>query len=108
MYAREMNPYSDYSHVPFDEMNLQKWKEHQERIISLVYPAIELRANKVKQTYIDKLNKVKKAEFINDLPAGTKVMLKDPAYIKDPGSRPSTEPPYIGPYYIGESHKVLM
>ena len=101
MFGRAANSPINYE---FDEEGMLKdvaeWKRHQEEVFSLIFPAVSTRRGHEQsksRTRVDQLRR-----FITDesLPAGTVVMLKDPAYALDPSKRPSTAPPYVGPYVI--------
>jgi hypothetical protein len=102
MFGRNINELIDYTNYPIStsHINLDDWKQHQEEIISIIFPAIALRSRKVQQKRIDMFNKYRKSILNRELPPGSKVMIRDPEYIKNPSSRPKDEPRYIGPYYI--------
>jgi hypothetical protein len=100
MFGRSMNQMIDYTGATAQPVKLEDWKGMQEKIISLVYPAIELRAHKVRQSYIDKLQKTRGSLMNEELPPGASVMVKDPRWIKNPTARPKTEPLWIGPYLV--------
>jgi hypothetical protein len=101
MFARNMNEFIDYTHEQSPtQINLDNWKEFQNKVLSLIFPAIHLRSRRIQQKYIDKLHKYKKGLLEHDLAPGTQVMIKDPTYIKSPHTRPKSNPRYLGPYYI--------
>ena len=100
MFGRQFNSLTDYTQVTPQPISLDDWKKTQEEIISLIYPSIELRTKRVRQEYIDKLNKTRSHVLKRELPAGTKVMIKDPKWIKNPSTRPKDAPIYIGPFIV--------
>ena len=64
MFGRSPNDWKDYTKdppetIPFDmEEKLSKWKEHQEKMIALLLPAINERILKQKNEMVAKLNKI--------------------------------------------------
>lgn len=100
MFGRQMNAFANYASVQYQPTNIQDWKAYQEKVLALIYPAIELKARGIKEKYLKKLSDIKKRIFKEELPAGTQVMIKDPIYIKSLQRKPTTEPAYIGPYTI--------
>jgi hypothetical protein len=101
MFGRRFNEFINYiDETRPEHINNEQWKEYQMKILSLIFPAVHLRSKRIQQKYIDKLHKYKKGLLEHDLPPGTCVMIKDPAFIKSPHTRPKSNPRYIGPYYI--------
>ncbi len=99
MFGRNVNEFIDYTKEDAPEhVDLDDWKTQQERILSVIFPAIHLRARQVQQKYINHLHQYKQSILEHDLPAGTRVMILDPQYIKS--VRPKHINPYIGPYYV--------
>ena len=47
-----------------------------------------------------RLDKLRKLVVKGELLPGTLVLIKDPTYLLNPSLRPSSQPPYIGPYSI--------
>lgn len=101
MYGRTVNEFADYQHTTKDDSkkSLSEWLQHQEEIMSLVYPQIELRARKEQKKFRDKLAKIKGRILAEELPPGTRVMILDEKYMKG-NPRPNTEPKYIGEYIV--------
>ena len=101
MFGRTMNEFSDYTHTEQADQKvaLDNWKQHQEEVLSLIYPQIELRAKKIQEEYRKKLEQIRKNILLRDLPPGTQVMILDEKYLKGV-PRPNTEPKYIGKYVI--------
>ncbi len=101
MFARKMNDFVDYSHVQQEDQKvaLDDWKKHQEEVLSLIYPQIELRAKRVQDEYKQKLEQIRKNVLLRDLPPGTQVMIFDEKYLKGT-PKPNTAPKYIGKYVI--------
>ena len=54
----ELTTYTEQSRVLLDT-DVEAWKEHQEKITSLIYPALDLSAERYTEKYIDKLNKLR-------------------------------------------------
>ena len=100
MFGRKMNSLTDYTNVEAKPVNMDKWKQHQEEIISLIYPAIDLRSQRIQQHYVKKMDNMRRRVLQRELPAGSKVMILDPDFIKSPWSRPKDRSRYIGPFFI--------
>jgi hypothetical protein len=95
MFGRELNELKDYS--AGDEptiISLEDWKSHQEKILSLIYPALCERILSGKDKLVQTLNKNRKLLLPNAFPAGSTVMLRDPV------RENKFQPKYIGPYTI--------
>ena len=90
MFARNINELIDYTNYPIstNNINLNDWKEHQMQLISIIFPATALRSKRIQQKRIDMFNKYRKSVLSHELPPGSKVMIKDPQYIKNPSVRP--------------------
>ena len=101
MFTRRMNEFKDYTQVEVADqrVSLDNWKKHQEEVLALIYPQIELRARGVQQQYRDRLMKIRKNILTRDLPPGTQVMILDEKYLKGT-PKPNTEPKYVGKYVI--------
>lgn len=101
MFGREANSPTNYE---FDEegmlRDVTEWKKHQEEVFSLIFPAIATRRAQGQSKSRARVDKLRRNITDESLPAGTVVMLKDPAYALDPSKRPSTAPPYVGPYVV--------
>ena len=76
------------------------WRQHQERLVSLIFPAISARRKDVQEKYRQRMDRVRRRVVSEALPPGTKVMIKDPLYLANSKMRPSSEPAYIGPYTV--------
>ena len=58
MFGRKLNPVKDYSDsIEGSEIDLENWKEHMEKIQSLIYPAIIERTSKQKRKMMKYLDK---------------------------------------------------
>ena len=90
----------DLRHFDTTIDDIDAWKEHQTRVISLIFPAINQRVSQKQKQYIEKLNAARAILTDSSLRPGTRVMLKDPAYMMDDSIKPSHEPTYIGPYIV--------
>jgi transposase InsO family protein len=100
MFGRQLNELRDYSVEPYHPVNLAEWKEHQQKVVSLIFPAIEERITGKQAVMRKKLDTLRKKIVSDDLLPGTVVQIKDPQYLLHPGLRPTKEPMYIGPYTI--------
>jgi hypothetical protein len=98
MFGRKMNEIKDYTDVPSGSepkaVSLDNWKVHQEKIISVIYPAVSKRIEKSKKKMVANLNKHRRQLMQGGLPKGAVVMLIDPH------RQNKFEPKYIGPYTI--------
>lgn len=95
MFGRELNELKDYSDEKFPiSIPLDDWKTHQEKIISLIYPAIHERIKSGKTKLIQSLDKHRRLLSPTAFPAGSTVMIIDPI------RKNKFEPKYIGPYTI--------
>jgi transposase InsO family protein len=101
MFARRVNDFTDYTQTEIAnrKVSLDDWKQHQEEVLSLIYPQIELRSKAVQQQYRERLAKIRRNVLTRDLPPGTQVMILDEKYLKGT-PKPNTEPKYIGKYTI--------
>ncbi len=104
MFGRSPNVPADFTHTatttPIDISNARiTWRQHQQQLVSLIFPAINQRVTAAQQKYIDRLNTTRNI-ITHSLPPGTRVMLKDPAYILDKSIKPGREPTYMGAYTI--------
>lgn len=97
MFGRVTNKLRDYSHMVNTAENIssvKEWKEFQERVVSLIYPAVSDRIKIGRVQMIERLNAHRRILLPSSLPSGTTVMIKDPM------RKNKLEPPYIGPYII--------
>lgn len=94
MFGRELNELKDYSTAQPNLIPLDDWKQHQEKIISLIYPAVSERIRSGKDKLVQTLNKNRRLLLPQSFPAGSTVM------IIDPDRQNKFEPKYIGPYTI--------
>jgi transposase InsO family protein len=100
MFGRQMNELKDYTQQPIMPVNMNEWKEHQDKVMSLIFPAIHQRIKGKQEEMRKKLDKMRKKVIADELVPGTVVMIKDPQYLLHPSVRPSTQPMWIGPYTI--------
>ena len=93
-FGRRMNELRDYSNGELGmAINLDDWREHQEKLVSLVYPAMSDRMHALKDDMTRAINKHRRL-LTSSLPTGAIVM------VKDPNRREKFEAKYIGPYTI--------
>lgn len=77
-----------------DEMiSIDDWRIHQEKMISLVYPAISDRVKLMKDAMTKRLDKYRRL-LTESIPTGAVVMVRDPL------RKDKFEPTYIGPYTV--------
>ncbi len=96
MFGRPMNELKDHTvnnNGP-KPISLDDWKVHQEKILSLIYPAISDRIHTQKDKMVRTLNSHRRRLIISSLPTGAQVMLRDPI------RKNKFEPKYVGPYTI--------
>ena len=96
MFNRSLNDLKDYSTDPDAPIliSLDDWKAFQEKVLSLIYPAISERILSGKNKLVQSLNKNRKQLLPTAFPTGSTVM------IIDPHRSNKFEPKYIGPYTI--------
>jgi transposase InsO family protein len=95
MFGRPLNELRDYTKdgEPIT-IDLNDWKAHQEKIASLIYPAISERIKSGKSKMLSDLQKHRKLLLPQAIPEKSSVMIKDPVRTT------KFEPKYIGPYEI--------
>lgn len=100
MLGRKANEWVDYTkeppeRIPLDfEEQLSKWKEHQDKMVSLLFPAIYKKVLGAKNEMVMRWNKVKKTLVPRSLKMGTVV------YLVDPLKTDKWQPKYLGPYTV--------
>lgn len=94
MFGRTLNDLKDYSQQPPTPISLDEWKEHQQKILSLIYPAISVRTKSSKEKLMQSLNKHRRLLLPSAFPTGSTVMIIDVT------RRNKFEPKYVGPYTI--------
>lgn len=94
MFNRELNEMKDYSGTEPNPISLDDWKSHQQRVLSLIYPAISDKVRASKDKMVQSLNKHRRVLLQNSIPAGSTVMLIDPIRAN------KFEPKYVGPYTV--------
>jgi hypothetical protein len=104
MFGRAVNEVRDYTDEeikPYKPVDLNEWRAHQDKVVSLIYPSVNYRVKSKQSEYCKKLDKIRKKVVKDELVPGTLVMIKDPLYLINPGTRPYSEPPYLAsPYTI--------
>ena len=95
MFGRSLNELKDYTqgHEP-TPIPLSDWEEHQNKIISLIYPAISERIKGAKEKLAQTLTKHRRMLLPASVPTGATVMIKDVT------RENKFEPKYVGPYVI--------
>jgi hypothetical protein len=111
MLGREMNEFQDYrGERPLDleDINetIETVKRNWEKMLSVIYPAVVLRQQGVKEKYLKRLDQVRKMVLVDPLPIGTLVMVRDHRWLMNPASRPKlTSLYYPGKFrIIGNEH----
>ena len=100
MFGRKLNELKDYTAEPALPVNMDEWQQHQEKVLSLIFPSISDRINSKQADMRKKLDALRKKITSDELMPGTVVMIKDPIYLLQPSLRPTKEPQWIGPYTI--------
>jgi hypothetical protein len=73
MFGRQLNEIKDYSNSECELISLEDWQAHQEKIISLIYPAIEDRIRINKESMIKSLDRNRRLLSHDSIPAVTKL-----------------------------------
>jgi hypothetical protein len=96
MFGRKLNELRDYTNDAemISTMDYDNWKEHQKKILSIIYPAISDRIKHAKDRMIASLDKHRRVLKENSFPIGSIVMLVDQL------RKDKFEPKYVGPYTI--------
>jgi hypothetical protein len=97
MFGRAPNDLTDYTKEGLNLLeDVAAWKQHQEKVVALVYPAIELRVRKYSERYIKRLDELRAPLLKDNLPPGTPVMIMNPLYVNEnKHKRPMAEPTYL-------------
>jgi transposase InsO family protein len=98
-FGRPLNELRNFSTAGAPPVDLNSWKEHQRRLLSVVYPSIALKAAHMSKQMQQAFERRRSHSLIPNLSPGTVVTLKDPAYLKD-RPRPSHMPKYDGNRYV--------
>ena len=94
MFGRKLNELTDYTKSDPVQINYEDWKQHQEKLLSVIYPAIEDRVKIGKDKMVENLNKHRRLLLADGIPAGAVVMLRDVTRAN------KFEPKYVGPYTV--------
>jgi transposase InsO family protein len=100
MFGRQLNELKDYTSAQQLPVDMDEWKEHQKKIMSLIFPSINERIQGKQEAMREQLDRIRKNVIADELIPGTVVMIKDPQYLLQPSVRPTTQPMWIGPYTI--------
>ena len=100
MFGRKLNEMKDYTAEPALPVNMDEWRQHQEKVLSLIFPSVSDRISDKQQAMRSKLDALRKKVTSDELLPGTIVHIKDPTYLLHPSLRPTKEPMWIGPYTI--------
>ena len=100
MFGRAPNELTDYTKKGMELLelapNTEDWKKHQEKVISLIFPTLDLRMRRFSEQYIERLNKMRMPILIEALAPGMPVLVKNPLYLNNnEHTRPMTTPPYL-------------
>jgi len=90
----EMKDYTEEKFPDGKSFTLDDWKQQQDKIVSLIYPAISARIRGRKDEMIKKLNAQRRLLTPESIPTGTTVMLKDVTRTD------KFQPKYVGPYHV--------
>lgn len=100
MFTRPLNQLIDYTTQPHAPISMDDWQQHQEKVVSLIFPSVSDRIKGKQESMRAKLDALRKKVTSDELLPGTVVMIKDPIYLLNPSLRPTREPTWIGPYTI--------
>jgi hypothetical protein len=94
MFGRRLNPLRDYTVEPVHDVNIDEWKDHQDKIAALILPAISDRVLKVKTDQVKRLDKLRRQLLPSAFPNGASVM------ILNINRQNKFDPNYVGPFII--------
>jgi hypothetical protein len=98
MFGRALNEPRDYTGVPSGSdpvlVDVADWKQYQEKMIAIIFPAISDRIDKSKKRMVAALNKHRRQLMPGAIPNGAIVMIIDHTR----GNK--FEPKYVGPYTV--------
>ena len=95
MFGRRANELKDFTaERPMQSIDLAAWKEHQDKLTALIFPAVSDRIKSEKYKMLKKFERIRKSVMSEPLPAGARVMLRDM------NRQNKFEPIYIGPYTV--------
>jgi len=100
MFGRKQNEPVDYTNTPASPITQESWKEHQDKIVSLILPSINKRIHEKKSKQRAALDKTRRQLVLTQLMPGSIVMIVDTTYIANPSIRPVTVPKFVGPYRV--------
>lgn len=92
MFGRSVNELKDYTSEDVKIISLDHWRQHQEKILSLIFPAISDNIKVSKDKMIQTINKHRRTLLANNIPNGAIVMIKDVLRAN------KWEAKYVGPY----------
>jgi transposase InsO family protein len=98
-YGRPLNEFRDFSKEGAPVVDLNAWQQHQKQMLSVIYPAIALRATRMSDKMREDFAKRRAHVLLPDLIPGTVVTIKDPRFLKGK-VRPTTSPKYTGQKFI--------
>ena len=95
MFCRSLNELKDYTQGDDPiSIPLSEWEEHQNKILSVIYPAISERIKGAKDKLTQILTRNRRMIMPASIPTGATVMIKDVT------RENKFEPKYVGPYVI--------
>ena len=97
MFGRRANELRDFTaENPTQAIDLASWKDHQDKLIALIFPAVGDRIMVEKEKMVRKFNHIRKSVMAEPLPSGARVMLRDV------NRQNKFEPHYVGPYTVAQ------
>ena len=102
MYGREMNGFQDFTNdklTAIEDMSIDEWRDYQNKLISVIYPACSARSSEEEDRYKKMLDRTRRFLLENKLPNNTLVLLKDPLYVKDTTIKPKFVSMYLPSKY---------
>ena len=89
MFGRKMNEPHDYTATPIrDDNSVEEWIKHQDKLVSLILPAVHERVLAGQSAARVRLDKIRKSVVRGELLTGTLVLIKDPQHLLNPSLRP--------------------
>jgi transposase InsO family protein len=106
LYGRVSDSDHSFTKERLPEMEEAKlWKEYCEKVLALLYPAIELRSRHIKEEMIQRLSEIRKRVIQDRLPIGTHVLLLDPKFLGDKNRKKLTKT--TAPYLDNSVYEII-
>jgi hypothetical protein len=94
MFARDPHQLVELKEQSSEELTIDKWKQFQQKILTIIYPSVRRRILDVKEKMIDSVDKRHHVLSPSSFPVGSEVMRLDT------NRSDKREPRYVGPFVI--------